>query len=493
MSAGIQAQDRLPEGDSLDRLLTELWNEARFDSSFEVGTIDSVIERYKLSTPLDSASKRTYGLLEFMKLHYFLLQEDNENSVKQLLFLSRGDFPLKLKVNAYLDFSKILAFSGDYNGARKFIAKCLDLYDTDLQSPDSTGEISSIILVSVFLKELEYCEYGRSADLDTLLRLNNELIKRYEDGSPLVLLHKLVRIGYDISLTGEEKAKYYEEANAYLEVLPSPMNGLHIRYYKYFLMRGDSLGAFEQMDEFFRVHRSKFERKVNSRTMKFLMDYGLLLSIFAPDEKKLYSEIQELLFEFRTKQLRSYQSFRNLKEWEYLLLDVEGSRIGILEDEVEGLQARNRNLSLLLGSLGFVLLFVLFALVASLRRSKIIRKEIRKSMNETFVKIDSILDSIDTESESEESGVEGPEENEPDQQLHPETVEYFLSRLFSKYEGLTNTDAKVLWAVKKGMSNKQIAEELFISLKGVESARYRVRKKMGLSGKDNLYEVLQSL
>jgi len=57
----------------------------------------------------------------------------------------------------------------------------------------------------------------------------------------------------------------------------------------------------------------------------------------------------------------------------------------------------------------------------------------------------------------------------------------FLSKMKLTYPDLTSTDLKTCAYLKMGLSSKEMAQFLNISLKGVEIARYRLRKKLGLS------------
>ncbi|MCP4440210.1 MAG: response regulator [Aureispira sp.] len=57
--------------------------------------------------------------------------------------------------------------------------------------------------------------------------------------------------------------------------------------------------------------------------------------------------------------------------------------------------------------------------------------------------------------------------------------EDFTNRLVQKFSGLTNGDIKLAALVRTKLSNKEIAQTLFISSKAVEKKRYRLRKKIG--------------
>ena len=58
---------------------------------------------------------------------------------------------------------------------------------------------------------------------------------------------------------------------------------------------------------------------------------------------------------------------------------------------------------------------------------------------------------------------------------------------------LTNNDMKICAYVKLGMSTKEIAELMNIEISSAESARYRLRKNMGLAQSDSLTEIVSKI
>lgn len=66
----------------------------------------------------------------------------------------------------------------------------------------------------------------------------------------------------------------------------------------------------------------------------------------------------------------------------------------------------------------------------------------------------------------------------------------FLHNLKEKYPDLTPSDLKISAYIKMNLSSKEIAQLLNISLKGVEIARYRLRKKLQLDSSVNLTDFI---
>ena len=69
----------------------------------------------------------------------------------------------------------------------------------------------------------------------------------------------------------------------------------------------------------------------------------------------------------------------------------------------------------------------------------------------------------------------------------------FLKKIKNKYPALTATDLKLCAYIKLNMSSKEIAQILHISPKGVEVARYRLRKKLNLDQQANLADFLNDI
>ena len=69
--------------------------------------------------------------------------------------------------------------------------------------------------------------------------------------------------------------------------------------------------------------------------------------------------------------------------------------------------------------------------------------------------------------------------------------EDFLKRLSTNYPKLTVSDKKMCAYLKMGLSSKEIAPLLDITLRSVEMNRYRLRKKLGLEREENLADFLQ--
>lgn len=74
-------------------------------------------------------------------------------------------------------------------------------------------------------------------------------------------------------------------------------------------------------------------------------------------------------------------------------------------------------------------------------------------------------------------------------QVHPS----FFLILKQKYPKLTDNDLRLCAYIRTGLNNKQIAEMLLVQSKAVLQARYRLKKKMGLSEEVNISDYLKGI
>lgn len=75
------------------------------------------------------------------------------------------------------------------------------------------------------------------------------------------------------------------------------------------------------------------------------------------------------------------------------------------------------------------------------------------------------------------------------EKVHPS----FYSRLDSLHPGLTAKDRRLCALISMGLSTKDIATMTYREVRSVESARNRLRKKMGLEAEENLFDYLSTL
>ena len=69
----------------------------------------------------------------------------------------------------------------------------------------------------------------------------------------------------------------------------------------------------------------------------------------------------------------------------------------------------------------------------------------------------------------------------------------FMQKLSSQYPSLNLNERMMCAYLRMNLSTKEMAPLLNISVRGVETMRYRLRKKLGLEREDNLMEFLNKL
>ncbi|HQI43417.1 MAG TPA: hypothetical protein PK949_04790, partial [Dysgonamonadaceae bacterium] len=63
-------------------------------------------------------------------------------------------------------------------------------------------------------------------------------------------------------------------------------------------------------------------------------------------------------------------------------------------------------------------------------------------------------------------------------------------KLKEKYPALTPADLRLSALLRLNYSSKEIAQMLHLTPRGVEAARYRLRKKLALESEENLIEFM---
>lgn len=71
--------------------------------------------------------------------------------------------------------------------------------------------------------------------------------------------------------------------------------------------------------------------------------------------------------------------------------------------------------------------------------------------------------------------------------------EEFIKNLKEMYPSLNQNDHRLCTFIKMNKTTKEIATFLNLSIRGVETSRYRLRKKMNLDSDENLYDIISSI
>ena len=69
----------------------------------------------------------------------------------------------------------------------------------------------------------------------------------------------------------------------------------------------------------------------------------------------------------------------------------------------------------------------------------------------------------------------------------------FMAKLLARFPDLNKNERKLCAYLRLGLSSKEIASLLNISLRSVETFRYRLRKKLGLEQGESMTDFFQHL
>lgn len=69
----------------------------------------------------------------------------------------------------------------------------------------------------------------------------------------------------------------------------------------------------------------------------------------------------------------------------------------------------------------------------------------------------------------------------------------FYDKLKNNFPQLSLTDLRLCTLIKMGMNTKEIASITNKSVRGIESAKFRLRKKMNIEGNKDIYDYLLEL
>ena len=137
-------------------------------------------------------------------------------------------------------------------------------------------------------------------------------------------------------------------------------------------------------------------------------------------------------------------------------------------------------------------------LVASVSRKNETLVELRQQIKQVATKIDrsntseckrqlvTVMGSID-------SCMEGDEILKKFEEQFDQANNHFMQKLRSRHTDLNQNEIMMCAYLKMNLSTKEIAPLMNLSVRGVETIRYRLRKKFGLEREDNLIVYLNNI
>lgn len=204
--------------------------------------------------------------------------------------------------------------------------------------------------------------------------------------------------------------------------------------------------------------------------------FGILYLLYKYQQKKYKKQQQRKLQE----QQRKYDEEQKQLQMQHQL-EIQESEKQIVELRNEKLQAEIQHKNSELASSTMNLLRKK-EMLSKLREDLVHYKETPEADKSTkeFQKIVKVIDKeLDQAEEWEQFAI------------HFDSVHSnFLKKLKDQFPDLTVSDLKMAAYLRLNLSSKEIAQLLNISIRGVETSRYRLRKKLGLANEDNLFDHL---
>ncbi len=211
-------------------------------------------------------------------------------------------------------------------------------------------------------------------------------------------------------------------------------------------------------------------------TLYIIIFFGILYFFYKKQSKK-YKRLQQLKLEEQQRKYREEQKQLQLQHQ----LEIQESEKQIIQLRNEKLQSEveHKNSELASSAMNLVRKK---EILSKLKEDLVLYKgtpEADKSAKE-FQKIIRVIDKeLDLNEEWEQFAV------------HFDSVHTnYLKKLKETFTGLTVSDLKLAAYLRLNLSSKEIAQLMNISIRGVETSRYRLRKKLGIDNETNLFDYL---
>ena len=268
-----------------------------------------------------------------------------------------------------------------------------------------------------------------------------------------------------------EEGKWFE-ANDNLVI---KINGLETNNYKFYIRTNDKQGNFSDNIEF----EFKIQPKWYLSTVAFIiyaaLTMGLFLIVTIRLDRRNKKKSERLIKKEKRKQKE------RINRLELQKLKDEKTMLALEQDKLQ-LEIKNRNQELALSTYNNI---KKNDLLINLKNHIFKLNDVKKE-KELSVKMRSIVRRIDIELKETYDWVKFEfhfKKSNPD----------FFSKLDDLHPDLTPNDIRICAFIKLNIPTKQMASLLNINPKSLEMTRYRLRKKLGLAARSNLYNYICSL
>jgi DNA-binding CsgD family transcriptional regulator len=253
------------------------------------------------------------------------------------------------------------------------------------------------------------------------------------------------------------------------------VNGLETNSYEVFVRTSDQMGSFsEEMLIPFKI-KPKWYLSGAAFSIYFLITIGIILFIVITQEARNKKKRERLLKKEKRKQKE------RISRLEVQKLKDEKTMLALEQDKLQ-LEIKNRNQELAFSTYNNI---KKNDLLINLKNHIFKLNDVKKE-KELSPKMRSIVKRIDIELKETYDWVKFEfhfKKSNPD----------FFSKLDDLHPDLTPNDIRICAFIKLNIPNKQMASLLNINPKSLEMTRYRLRKKLGLAERSNLYNYICSL
>jgi DNA-binding CsgD family transcriptional regulator len=253
------------------------------------------------------------------------------------------------------------------------------------------------------------------------------------------------------------------------------VNGLETNSYEVFVRTSDQMGSFsEEMLIPFKI-KPKWYLSGAAFSIYFLITIGIILFIVITQEARNKKKRERLLKKEKRKQKE------RISRLEVQKLKDEKTMLALEQDKLQ-LEIKNRNQELAFSTYTNI---KKNDLLINLKNHIFKLNDVKKE-KELSPKMKSIVKRIDVELKETYDWVKFEfhfKKSNPD----------FFNKLDDLHPDLTPNDIRICAFIKLNIPSKQMASLLNINPKSLEMTRYRLRKKLGLAERSNLYIYICSL
>ena len=253
------------------------------------------------------------------------------------------------------------------------------------------------------------------------------------------------------------------------------VNGLETNNYKFYIRTNDQQGNFSDTIEFEFKIQPKWYLSTAAFTLYVVLTMGLFFIVIIRQEKRNMEESDRLI----KKEKRKQKEKINILELQKL--KNEKTMLALEQDKLQ-LEIKNRNQELAFSTYNNI---KKNDLLINLKNHIFKLNDVEKE-KDLSPKMRSIVKRIDIELKETYDWVKFEfhfKKSNPD----------FFSKLDDLHPDLTPNDIRICAFIKLNIPTKQMASLLNINPKSLEMTRYRLRKKLGLSARSNLYNYICSL